>query len=59
MSDADLAAAASQYGVSTTNDDGTPRAREEIVNEVANKIRQAERQAAKAEPSGPAPAPST
>lgn len=49
LTDEELAAQAAQYGVATINDDGTPVTREEIVNEVANKIRQAERQSAKAE----------
>lgn len=43
LTDEELYAQAAQFGVSTTNDDGTPRDREEIVNELANKQRQAER----------------
>jgi len=43
LSDEELNAKALELGVATTNDDGTPRERSEIVNEVANKIRQAER----------------
>lgn len=43
LSDEDLAVKVAEFGVSTTNDDGTDRTREEIVNEVANKTRQAER----------------
>lgn len=45
LTDEELNAKALELGVSTTNDDGTPRDRQEIVNEVANKIRQAERKA--------------
>ena len=47
LTDDELNARAAEFGVSLTNDDGTPRERTEIVNEVANKIRQAERQAEK------------
>ena len=45
LTDDELYAQAEQYGVSRTNDDGTERTREEVVNELANKQRQATRQA--------------
>lgn len=47
LTDEELGVQAAQYGVSITNDDGTARDRQEIVNEVANKVRQETRQADK------------
>lgn len=43
LTDEEISAKAYEYGVSETNDDGTPRERSTVINELANRIRQSER----------------
>ena len=57
MDEAALSALAAEHGVSMTNEDGTPVDRTELVNELANKVRQAGRSAEKEGDEGEGEAP--